>query len=369
MLAPKLTDTQVQNKFNELLKKFFKGINSPPLNLNALQDQAQPLLALAKHLTDKQAQPMLDPLLDQIRKETNSTLIETLAEIVHTLPARFTEALAQRVVDTFFKKMDDAITYDGVKLANALQVLPVKLTEAQAQRVVDLLLKSAQDPEKAYDAAGALQNVAPKLTDAQVKQVLDALLVEIDRTTAAGTREKLARALAALAPKLTASQAQSAADALLVNTGNSIRGLTLSAPAIPLQALAPKLSELQARQAALTAKSSLAWAASTEEAIRWAGALAALMDRANHSDSVKALAEAIAYPMAAGEPTDVVLAEIRKQRPDAPAEKGGTRASFEWLAAAYPKVLHPICPEPLQAYASFAKCPLIAGKAEASAGK
>jgi hypothetical protein len=112
---------------------------------------------------------------------------------------------------------------------------------------------------------------------------------------------------------------------------------------------------VQTSQATKVAVSSLAWAASGDEAAEWARALVALTRKAPNRDGM--LAAAIAYPAAGGPATDVLLDAIREKRPDAPAKEAGTEAALAWLAEKFSDVLHsPVCPPPPQLQPGL-KCP------------
>ena len=106
-----------------------------------------------------------------------------------------------------------------------------------------------------------------------------------------------------------------------------------------LCALSPKLTEAQAKQVSSVVASSLARAANAEEAANWARALVTLSRRAGGHDEM--LVAAVAYPVAAGPATDVLLDEIRKRHPTAPSKEAGTDTSLEWLASNTPWVLRP----------------------------
>jgi hypothetical protein len=109
------------------------------------------------------------------------------------------------------------------------------------------------------------------------------------------------------------------------------------------------------------AMAGLAWAAGEREAAVWAGALAALLDRAADPDRTRTLAAAVTYPAAGGAATEVLLDAIRAERSRAPAKDEGTQAALEWLAKQYPDLLEPPpCPEPPQPYGlSGLTCPSV----------
>ena len=65
---------------------------------------------------------------------------------------------------------------------------------------------------------------------------------------------------------------------------------------------------------------------------------------------------AIAYPVAAGTATEILLDAIRVQHPNAPAKEAGTEAALKWLAARYPEILGPpACPPTTRAPAKWAR--------------
>ena len=131
--------------------------------------------------------------------------------------------------------------------------------------------------------AEALQALPAKLTEAQAQQALAPLLEQIGKTTDPYALKALAEALQALAAKLTEAQAQQALEPLLQQIGKTTNPDALQALAQALQALAAKLTEAQAQQALTVAMSSLAWAATENEAVDWARAVVALLPSCNRS--------------------------------------------------------------------------------------
>jgi hypothetical protein len=177
-------------------------------------------------------------------------------------------------------------------------------------------------------------------------------LQQLGETTDPDALQALAKALQALPAKLSEAQAQQALGPLLEQIGKTTDRDALRALAQALQAMAPKLTEAQAQQAFTLAVSSLAWAATEEEAVDWARAAVALLpstaNQANQSET-RTLISAILYPPAAGPATEVLLDALRARHADAPAKEAGTEASLAWVAEKYPdEVRRPICPPPPQ---------------------
>ena len=184
------------------------------------------------------------------------------------------------------------------------------------------------------------------------------MLKQIGRTTDPRVLQELAPAFQASAAGLSEAQASQALDPVLKQIGQTHISLALRLLAQAIQALAPKLSEAQAVQASNAAGASLAWAANDEEAAEWARTLVTLSPPAAHRDGV--LANAIAYPAAAGSATGVLFDAIRAGHSDAPAKEAGTEAALAWLARKFPDLLRPlVCPQPLQLQPDpNLKCPL-----------
>jgi hypothetical protein len=172
----------------------------------------------------------------------------------------------------------------------------------------------------------------------------------------------LAQALQAVAAKLTEAQAQQALAPLLEQIGKTSNPYALQALAQALRVVAAKLTEAQAQQALTVAMSSLAWAATEDEAADWARAVVALLptaaDQADQAETQK-LVSAITYPPAAGPATEILLDALRARRSDAPAKVTGTAASMAWIVGMYPnEVRRPICPRPPQPVSlSGLECP------------
>ena len=191
----------------------------------------------------------------------------------------------------------------------------------------------------------------------QASQALELVLKKIDQTTDLYALRALAQALQALAPKLSEMQASQALEPVLKQIGKTTDPDALRALAEAFQALPVKPTEAQSVQASTAIAARLAWAADDEESVEWARALVALSRPVADRDGI--LATAIAYPAAAGSATEILLDAIRAGHPDAPAKEAGTEPALAWLAEEFPEVLHPVCPEPLQA---DLKCPPSAGQ-------
>jgi hypothetical protein len=130
------------------------------------------------------------------------------------------------------------------------------------------------------------------------------------------------------------------------------------AQAQAIAALAPKLSDPILSKAARTSAAWLGWASNEGKSTEWAKALAALSTRTTEVDAIRQLAGAIAYPMAAGPATEILLDSIRARDPSMPANEVGSRRILEWLAKKYPELVRPVCPDPPQIYKySALRCP------------
>ena len=153
---------------------------------------------------------------------------------------------------------------------------------------------------------------------------------------------------------------QQALAPVLQQISQTTRSNALQVLAQAIQTLAGKLTEAQARQASLIATSSLAWAATEDEAADWARALVGLLPRAKDQDETRELILAVVYPTAAGSASDVVLEAIRARHSNAPAKEAGTTAGLAWIAETYPDLVRrPICPPPPQPTSlSGLKCPV-----------
>ena len=158
------------------------------------------------------------------------------------------------------------------------------------------------------------------------------------------------------------AQAQQALAPLLQQIGKTTDHYVLLALARALQTLPAKLTDAQAQQALGVAMSSLAWAATENEALGWARAIVALLppaaDQADQGETRK-LVSAMVCPTAAGPATEILLDALRARRSDAPAKEAGTAPSMAWIAEKYPNEVHrPICPPPPQPNSlSGLKCP------------
>jgi hypothetical protein len=369
-LAPRLAPAQAQQALYEALEEIEKG--SDVFNLYTLTEAVRELAAV---LPKPRAQQALDYMREQIGRTTDPWILQTLYRGLEALPAKLTEAEASQALDAAFKNFEETKGYDLASLANVMAVLPARLNEAQQKRVLDKIWQQIVGPRAGNDyavsaySAKALGRLAPKLSDPNVlKHAFDLVLNLLAQPQDSIVIVSLGVVLRASASGLTETQAQQALRPVLEQIDQATNPELLQALALALQGLAPKLAEIQARDASVVANSSLAWAANEEEAAAWARVLMALVDRSAQPNATKELAAAIAYPMAAGEPTDALLDAIRARAPDTPAKAAGTDAALEWLAGRYPEILHPICPPPPQPYGiSKLKCPVVEAEAAASA--
>jgi hypothetical protein len=270
-------------------------------------------------LTESQVQQGLYPLLQQIGSTTHLAALQALAKAVQTLSCKFTEAQAQEAFAKILGQIGTSDLATLQALAKALQALAAKLTEAQAQ------------------------------------QALDPILQYIGQTTDLVTHQALAEAFQALTTNSTEAQAQQALDQVLQQIGQTTNSSALQALARGLGALGTKLTDAQALQSLLVAVSSLAWAASDDEAAAWARTLVTLLPRTINRDAT-----------AAGPATEILLEAIRARHHDAPTKEAGMQASLSWLASKFPEVLRPpVCPAPPQPTAmSGLRCPFVGIEAQ-----
>ena len=372
-LAPKLTDAQASQALDPVLEQIGQMTN--PLEVPV---HVQTLQALGAKMTDAQASQALDPVLKQIGQTTNPLALAALAQALPALPAKLTETQASQALDPVLKQIGQ--TTDAFALwvlGQALPALAPKLTETQASQALDPVLKKMEDtfgPLVLQVLAQALGALPAQLTDAQASRALDAVLKQISETTDPDSLGEFAQALGALPAKPTEAQMSQALDHVLKQIGQTTDptldpvlkqigqrtgAFAISPLAQALQALAPKLAETQAGQALSVAASSFAWAASDDKATEWARALAALSSRLSDRDATKELVAAIAYPVAAGPPTEVLLDAVRARNPDAPRKEAGTETGLKWLASKYPEGLRaPACPPPQPSSISLLKCPV-----------
>ena len=373
-LAPKLTDAQASQALDPVLEQIGQMTN--PLEVPV---HVQTLQALGAKMTDAQASQAIETVLKQIGQTTNPLALAALAQGLPALPAKLTDAQTSQALDPVLRQI--GLTTDAFAvwvLAQALPALAPILTETQASQALDPVLKKMETdtfgPLVLQVLARALGALPAQLTDAQATRALDAVLKQISETTDPDSLGGFAQALGALPAKPTEAQMSQALDRVLKQIGQTTDptldpvlkqigqrtgAFVISPLAQALQALAPKLAVTQAGQALSVATSSFAWAASDDKATEWARALAALSSRLSDRDATKELVAAIAYPAAAGPPTEVLLDAVRARNPDAPRKEAGTETGLKWLASKYPEGLRaPACPPPQPSSISLLKCPV-----------
>ncbi|VFU10515.1 protein of unknown function [Methylocella tundrae] len=406
-LASKLNEKQSQRAFRFVIVQF--GVNGFPLEVTAAAIQS-----LAPRLTDEQVQQALDQLTTEIDKDVKPREFMALAQAIQAFPGKLTNSLARRTLNAMLKQFDAApsdyyLLIEGIRalgpkvtevqaqeafapalqktgetntsygllaLMEAIKALPLTLSEAQAQQALDdalgLLLGRIDGPyyrSERKNAVEAIEALATKLTDSQAQRAidrsLDPLLEKISENADSDDDQvqALAQAIEALAAKLTEKQAQRIFDVILKRIGRTDDSATLQAIADAIRALAAKLTDVPAQQAFLMTRSSLAWAATSDEAVAWARAIAVSL-RVIDNDRMRTVAATIVYPFAAGPATDILLDAIRVRCPEAPPKETGTEAGLEWLTEKNPEALRPpTCPEPLQRESRL-KCPTTVVDAE-----
>jgi AAA ATPase domain len=403
-LPAELTDAQARQALAPLMQQIFKKTN-----LEELRALIEGFQALASKLTNKQAQGLVTPFLQQIGKAPDEGVVAFQAGAIEALAVKLTPAQAQQAQVLLLQKIDtSSVDSTPAALGRALEALPAKLTDAQAQQALASMLtkisKATDDDYMLGLLTLKLDAVAPKLTETQAQQALVAVLQLMADTTRAGFAQMIGRSIPVLASKLTEAQARQVLAPLLQQMGHAADdvarplilalrelasklaevqaqevfapllqriGMTADADALRvlaevLRVLAAKLTNAQAQQALAVAMSSLAWAATDDEAVEWARAFVALLPSAEDQDGARSLVAAIVYPASAGPTTEILLSALRARHSDAPLGDVGTEASFAWIAEKYPNLLRPICPSPPQRPSlSGLRCPI--GEAAQSA--
>src|SRR5271157_4168556 len=347
-LAPKLTPEQAQVALGRVLDAM--GETADPGRVEAL---APAVLALVLKLTPEQAQAALGRVLDAFGITSGLDALGALAQAVQALAPKLTAEQAQaalgRVLDAIGKTTD---SHQLGALAQVVQALSPKLRAGQAEaalgRVVDAIGKTTDsDP---LGAPRVVQALAPKLTAEQAQAALGRVLDAIGETFYSDALGALAQAVQALAPKLTAEQAQAALGRVLDAIGKTTGSDALGALTQAVQALAPKLTAEQAEQAIARVLSALGWSSSSAEAQQWAKELAALLERLPDSKPAsRVLTEAVKFPVAAGEPTDELLAALQKYLPSLPGPTAGLLENLDWLKQNEPSIdltSRAVCPPP-----------------------
>jgi hypothetical protein len=373
-LPAKLTDVHASEALDPVLKQIDETTN--PLEVPV---HVQTLQALAAKLTETQASHALIAVLNQIGQTDNSLSLAALAQALPALPVKLTETQASKALDPVLKQIGQPTDRSALlSLAQALSALAPKLTETQASQALDTVLKRIEmgrfGPLVLRVLAQALQALPAKLSNAQGSQALDAVLKQLSEATAPDSLGELARALGALPAKPTEAQVSQALDPVLKQIsdtaeptlnpvlkqiGQTTGVFSISPLAQALQALAPKLTETQAQHALPAVVSSFAWAATDDETTEWARALVALSVRLSDQEATNTLVAAVAYPVAAGSATEILLDAVHARHSYAPAKEAGTEAGLKWLATKYPEARGPpVCPSPPQPTTiSGLKCP------------
>jgi hypothetical protein len=223
----------------------------------ALQRLAQAVQALADRLTDAaHAQQALDAVVQAMQGTADVVAHRSLAQAVQALPGKLTDAQARQALDAVLQPMQRKIDFwalEDLDPTQAVQALAAKLSDAQAQQALDTVLQQMQRTTYEYalrSLAQAVQALPGKLTDAQAQQALDAVLPRMrDPSALFG----VGQALQTVAGKLNGAQAQQALDAALQAMRGSMDASSLWRLAQAVQAVAGKLTDAQAQQQALDA--------------------------------------------------------------------------------------------------------------------
>jgi hypothetical protein len=142
------------------------------------------------------------------------------------------------------------------------------------------------------------------------------------------------RLLAALAPSLPPESAALARMDLLAMLPDTEDYLTREALARGLAALAPRFSDPERQEALSAAKIALAKTGSTDEAIAWARATAALLPAEPHAATAE-IVEVLKYPTAVDAPSDILLSALTtawpKEYKPTPGRKLPDQNLVDWL--------------------------------------
>src|SRR5262249_25076918 len=151
-----------------------------------------------------------------------------------------------------------------------------------------------------------------KLTDVQAQAALDHILEGIKQTAFSWYPvQTLAATLQALSVKLTDAQAQAAIDPIVALIKQTTNPYILRPLAEALQALAGKLSDSQAPGLLSPVRRLLANARGDKAAAAWASVIAELVAHEPNDVLLSVIVEVLKYPMAAGEPTDALMAALQ----------------------------------------------------------
>jgi hypothetical protein len=197
----------------------------------------------------------------------------------------------------------------------------------------------------------AVLTLAGKLTAKQAPVALSPVMMAIASGPAPDEGLMLAPAVQALAGKLTAEQAPPAIMSVLKAIANTTDRAQLMGLSLALEAIATRLTAEQAQTALPLARSALAWSSAAVDATASARAITALAENQADERRILALVEALKYPSAAGEATDVLLDALHAAAPEAPGKEAGLEANLLWIANHYPMIdldAPPSCPSPLQ---------------------
>jgi ABC-type transporter Mla subunit MlaD len=193
-------------------------------------------------------------VLKQIGQTTKPEALRALAQALHALPAKLTEAQASQALDPVLKQIGQTTEPDALRaLAQALHALPAKLTEAQASQALDPVLKQigqTTHPRLLPALAEALQALAPKLTEAQAAQASKAAAASLAWAADDKEAAKWARAL------VTLSQRAADRDGMLV-TAIAYPAAAGSATEVLLDAIRADHPDAPAKEAGT--ESALAW--------------------------------------------------------------------------------------------------------------
>jgi len=182
-------------------------------------------------------------------------------------------------------------------LAEAIGALPCELTVEQAGAVLDLLLKRDAERPSVY--------------------------------------KETIRAIGMLAPKLAAGQAAAAYNYIAKRLDN-VSGLEELVPTV--EALAFKLTTQQAEEILAIARYGLANSQDDIISKKWAVVIDTILQMRSGPDHLVGVSSVLKFPTAAGDPSDVLLAGLRRRFTDAPDENSGIRKTITWMQGRLPEV-------------------------------
>jgi hypothetical protein len=373
-LARRLLTDQIPTAAQSVLDILRNAAISGHIDTATLQALTATVTDMAEKLSPAQALDMLvralHPFADAIRSITSAgfdALGSALLPLVHQLDGNRAKTALDLILQMITTPDAVGSTIVAPAIAKPAQELAAKVSIAQTDDALSSLLaflgqgkededddddqndRSMVDDEPRLRAVAAIGHaLASRLTASDIERHTSNSETDVNKL-GDNQLNRLAVRMTVLADQRPAHNAQADVTFLAQRMHEKHRPVVLRSLIGAVQALAARLQPEQRDAAEREIRSVLAWSTEPETSSAAAEALIALLRNKRPEPAVIGIVEALKYPTAAGDATDLLLAALQQVVAGAPGKNAGLAANLDWVKATYPTIkvdTPPSCPQP-----------------------